>query len=161
MQGSLLESEGISPFLQLAHFSDAVVKKIARKKVKSFQELQEMSLEDRSELLTQVAGLSATAVEDIEKVLEMMPSLTIDITCETEGEEGIQEGDIVTLQRPNGLIGALPHAPYFPFYKEENYWILLADAVSNNVWFSHGRRWSHNGCIENHQRDNGRFRSRF
>ncbi|KAF2606742.1 hypothetical protein F2Q68_00046759, partial [Brassica cretica] len=76
----------------------------------------------------------------------MMPSLTIDITCETEGEEGIQEGDIVTLQawvtlkRPNGLIGALPHAPYFPFYKEENYWILLADAVSNNVWFSHGRR---------------------
>ncbi|CAF2065979.1 unnamed protein product [Brassica napus] len=53
----------------LAHFSDAVVKKIARKKVKSFQELQEMSLEDRSELLTQVAGLSATAVEDIEKAL--------------------------------------------------------------------------------------------
>jgi len=101
-----------------------------------------MRLEDRSELLTQVAGLSATDVEDIEKVLEMMPSITVDITCETEGEEGIQEGDIVTLQawvtlkRPNGLVGALPHAPYFPFHKEENYWVLLADSVSNNVWFS-------------------------
>ncbi|KAF2605817.1 hypothetical protein F2Q68_00045274 [Brassica cretica] len=141
-KSSGVSSEGISPFLQLPHFSDAVVKKIARKKVKSFQELQEMSLEDRSELLTQVAGLSATDVEDIEKVLEMMPSLTVDITCETEGEEGIQEGDIVTLQawvtlkRPNGLIGALPHSPYFPFHKEENYWVLLADSVSNNVWFS-------------------------
>ncbi|KAF8117923.1 hypothetical protein N665_0008s0261 [Sinapis alba] len=141
-KSSGVSSEGNSPFLQLPHFSDAVVKKIARKKVKSFQELQEMSLEDRSELLTQVAGLSATDAEDIEKVLEMMPSLTVDITCETEGEEGIQEGDIVTLQawvtlkRPNGLIGALPHAPYFPFHKEENYWVLLADSVSNNVWFS-------------------------
>ncbi|CAH8378955.1 unnamed protein product [Eruca vesicaria subsp. sativa] len=141
-KSSGVSSEGISPFLQLPHFSDAVVKKIARKKVKSFQELQEMSVEDRSELLTQVAGLSATDVDDIEKVLEMMPSLTVDITCETEGEEGIQEGDIVTLQawvtlkRPNGLIGALPHAPYFPFHKEENYWVLLADSVSNNVWFS-------------------------
>ncbi|CAF2176948.1 dnaJ protein ERDJ2A [Brassica rapa] len=141
-KSSGVSSEGISPFLQLPHFSDAVVKKIARKKVKSFQELQEMSLEDRSELLTQVAGLSATDVDDIEKVLEMMPSLTVDITCETEGEEGIQEGDIVTLQawvtlkRPNGLIGALPHSPYFPFHKEENYWVLLADSVSNNVWFS-------------------------
>nr|AAG52236.1 putative DnaJ protein; 34157-30943 [Arabidopsis thaliana] len=141
-KSSGVSSEGISPFLQLPHFSDAVVKKIARKKVKSFQDLQEMRLEDRSELLTQVAGLSATDVEDIEKVLEMMPSITVDITCETEGEEGIQEGDIVTLQawvtlkRPNGLVGALPHAPYFPFHKEENYWVLLADSVSNNVWFS-------------------------
>ncbi|XP_010537134.1 PREDICTED: dnaJ protein ERDJ2A [Tarenaya hassleriana] len=135
-------SEGIAPFLQLPHFSEAIIKKISRKKVRSFQELQEMSLEDRSELLTQVAGLSASDVADIEKVLEMMPSLTIDITCETEGEEGIQEGDIVTIQawvtlkRPNGLIGALPHAPFFPFHKEENYWFLLADSVSNNVWFS-------------------------
>ncbi|CAN8288088.1 unnamed protein product [Cochlearia groenlandica] len=141
-KSSGVSSEGISPFLQLPHFSDAVIKKIARKKVKSFQELQEMSSQDRCELLTQVAGFSATDAEDVEKVLEMMPSLTIDITCETEGEEGIQEGDIVTLEawvtlkRPNGLIGALPHAPCFPFHKEENYWVLLADTVSNNVWFS-------------------------
>ncbi|WZY77373.1 hypothetical protein YC2023_023757 [Brassica napus] len=112
-KSSGVSSEGIAPFLWLPHFSDTVVKKIARKKVKSFQELQEISLADRSELLTQ-----------------------------TESEEGIQEGDIVTLQawvtlkRPNGIVGALPHAPYLPFHKEENYWVLLADSFSNNVWFS-------------------------
>ncbi|XP_030943037.1 dnaJ protein ERDJ2A-like [Quercus lobata] len=135
-------AEGIAPFLQLPHFSEAVIKKIARKKVRTFQDLQEMSLEERSELLTQVAGFSPAEVQDVEMVLEMMPSITVEITCETEGEEGIQEGDIVTvhawvtLKRANGLIGALPHAPYYPFHKEENYWFFLADPVSNNVWFS-------------------------
>lgn len=101
-----------------------------------------MTSEDRAELLSQTAGFSSAEVQDVEMVMEMMPSLTIEVNCETEGEEGIQEGDIVTLQawvslkRGNGLIGALPHAPYFPFHKEENFWFLLADTVSNNVWFS-------------------------
>ncbi|XP_052185786.1 dnaJ protein ERDJ2A-like [Diospyros lotus] len=135
-------SEGIAPFLQLPYFSEAIMKKLARKKVRTFQELQDMTLEERSELLIQVVGFSVAEVQDVEKVLEMMPALTLEVTCETEGEEGIQEGDIVTihtwvtLKRSNGLIGALPHAPYYPFPKEESFWFLLADPNSNNVWFS-------------------------
>ncbi|KAJ6846361.1 dnaJ protein ERDJ2-like [Iris pallida] len=135
-------SEGIASFLQLPHFSESTVKKIGRKKVRTFQELRDMTLEDRTELLTQVAGLSSSEAQDIESVLQMIPSITVDITCETEGEEGIQEGDIVTmyawvtLRRENGLIGALPHCPYYPFHKEENFWLLLADPVSNDVWLS-------------------------
>uniref|UniRef100_A0A803MKU6 J domain-containing protein n=1 Tax=Chenopodium quinoa TaxID=63459 RepID=A0A803MKU6_CHEQI len=135
-------TEGIAPFLQLPHFSEAVTKKIARKKVRTFEELREMTQQERTDLLSQVAGFSATEVEDVERVLEIMPSLSMEVKCETEGEEGIQEGDIVTvqawikLQRPNGLIGALPHAPYYPNHKDENFWFLLADQNSNNVWFS-------------------------
>lgn len=55
--------------------------------------------------------------------MNFSPSTTIDISCETEGEEGIKEGDMVTmhawvtLKRGNGLIRTLPHAPYFPFDK--------------------------------------------
>jgi translocation protein SEC63 len=135
-------TEGIAPFLQLPHFSEATVKKIARKKVRTFQELQDMSPEERSDLLTQVAGFTSSEFHDVEKVLEQMPQITIDTTCETEGEEGMQEGDLVTLhtwvtlKRRNRLTAALPHAPYFPFHKEENFWLLLADPASNNVWIS-------------------------
>lgn len=101
-----------------------------------------MSLQERAELLAQVARFSPDCVQDVEMVLETMPSITIEVTCETEGEQCIQEGDIVTihawvtLKRGNGLIGALPHAPYYPFHREENFWFMLADPVSNNVWFS-------------------------
>lgn len=135
-------NEGIAPFLQLPHFSEAVTKKIARKKVRTFEELRDMTPQERAELLTQVAGFSATEVEDVERVLEMMPSLSMEVKCETEGEEGIQESDIVTIQawvklnRANGLIGALPHAPYYPNHKDENFWFLLADQNSNDIWFS-------------------------
>nr|GEU47272.1 DnaJ protein ERDJ2A-like [Tanacetum cinerariifolium] len=135
-------SEGNAPFLQLPHFNDAVLKKLARKKVKTLQELRDMTTEDRAELLSETAGFSAAEIQDVESVLEMMPSITVEVTCGTEGEEGIQEGDVVTVQawvtlkRANGLTRALPHAPYYPFHKEENCWFLLADLNSNNVWFS-------------------------
>ncbi|KAG8376681.1 hypothetical protein BUALT_Bualt09G0089200 [Buddleja alternifolia] len=135
-------SEGYGPFLQLPHFSEAVVKKIARKKVRSFQDLCEMKQQERADLLTQVAGFSPNESQDVEMVLEMMPSISVDITCETEGEEGIQEGDIVTMQawinlhRWNNVIRAFPHSPYFPYEKEENFWLLLADSLSNDVWMS-------------------------
>jgi translocation protein SEC63 len=110
--------------------------------VRTFEDFRDMTLQERAELLEQVAGFSSDQVKDVEMVLGMMPSVTVEVRCETEGEEGIQEGDIVTIQawitlkRANGLVGALPHAPNFPFHKEENFWFLLADPVSNNVWFS-------------------------
>lgn len=135
-------SEGIAAFLQLPHFSETVFKKIARKKVRNFQDLRDMSILERHELLIQAAGFSDVEAQDVEIVIEMMPSIALDVTCETEGEDGIQEGDLVTmyawinLSRRNGLVGALPHSPYFPFHKEENFWLLLADPVSNEVWVS-------------------------
>ena len=45
-----------------------------------FQELRDMTLEDRAELLTQAAGFCPVEVQDVEMVLEMMPSLTPEVT---------------------------------------------------------------------------------
>ncbi|KAI7754600.1 hypothetical protein M8C21_005776 [Ambrosia artemisiifolia] len=135
-------TEGIAPFLQLPHFSESVLKKLARKKVRTFEDFQELNQQERADLLTRVAGFSLAQSQDVETVLEMMPSITFDIKCETEGEEAIQEGDIVTmrgwvtLNRKNRIVRALPHCPYYPFHKEENFWLLLADPNSNSVWIS-------------------------
>ncbi|GER51048.1 DnaJ / Sec63 Brl domains-containing protein [Striga asiatica] len=114
-------AEGNAPFLQLPHFNDDIIKKISRK----------------------VADFSPPEILDVEKVMDLIPSLSVDLTCGTHGEEGgIQEGDVitfqawVTLKRPNGLISASPHAPKYPFPKDENFWLLLADPASNSVWFS-------------------------
>lgn len=111
--------------------------------MQSFQELRDMAIQERFDLLVKTAGFSASQVNDIELVLEMIPSITIEVVCQTDGEEGIREDDFVTayawvtLKRGNGLKGVLPHAPHFPFYKEENFWLLLADQARNEVWMAH------------------------
>lgn len=126
----------------LDHITHIKLNLCVLQKVRILEELRDMTMDDRAYLFTQVAGFSPAEVRDIERVLEMMPYLTVEVTCETGGEEGIQEGDLVTvhawvtLERANGLVGALPHAPYYRFHKEENFWFLLADPTSNNVWFS-------------------------
>ncbi|KAI3797615.1 hypothetical protein L1987_32875 [Smallanthus sonchifolius] len=121
--------EGIAPFLQLPHFSESVLKKLARKKVRTFEDFRELNQQERADLLTKVAGFSPAQSQDVEIVLEMMPSISFDIKCETEGEEAIQEGNIVTmcgwvtLNRKNHMVRALPHCAHYPFHKEENFCI--------------------------------------
>ena len=66
-------------------------------KVRTFQDLREMTPNDRMDLLTQT-GFSDIEANDVEVVLDMMPSITMDVTYETEGEEQIQEGDIVVVR---------------------------------------------------------------
>ena len=101
-----------------------------------------MSMAERAALLTSTAGLTGAAANDVETVLEAIPTLTADITCNTEGENEIQEGDLVTitawinLRRRNSRNFLLPHCPYYPFPKEESFWLLLGDSASNSVWFS-------------------------
>lgn len=135
-------ADGIAAFLQLPHFNEQVVRKIGRKKVRTLQEFRELSDEERKELLITKGDFSEQEANDVEAVLQMMPVISLDVTCETEGEEGVQEGDIVTmkawvsLKRGNGLIVGHPHSPYFPYHKDETYWLLLADTSKNFIWVS-------------------------
>ena len=68
-----------------------------------------MTPNDCMDLLTQTS-FSNIEENDVEIVLDMMPSITMDVTYKTEDEEVIQEGEIVTAQawismkHENGLI---------------------------------------------------------
>lgn len=132
-------AEGLAPFLQLPHFTETVVEKMGRKRSWRLREFQNMTTQERAELLSEI-GLSSYKAHDVEKVLEILPRTAVEVSCQTEGEEGIQEGDVVTMQawvtlkRGNGSLRALPHTPYYPFDKEENFWFMLADANDNKVW---------------------------
>ncbi|GBG61545.1 hypothetical protein CBR_g22342 [Chara braunii] len=138
-------AEGPAQFLQLPHIDEVVVKKIVRKKVRTLQELRDMDLEDRQAMLKSVAGLTEEQVEDVESTLAMLPTIVLDITIETEGEEDnlVQEGDLVTMsawvsiERGNKMTLCQPHTPYFPYPKDEVYWLLLADIQANAVWNFH------------------------
>ncbi|XP_078441822.1 dnaJ protein ERDJ2-like [Wolffia australiana] len=134
--------EGIAPLLQLPHFDEEIITKIARKSIRTLQELRDLPIAERAALLTEAAGLSAATANDVETVLEAMPAVAAEITCTTEGEKEIQEGDIVTiaawlnLRRKSSRRTTLVHSPYYPFPKEEGFWLVLADPAANSVWFS-------------------------
>ena len=51
--------------------------------------------------------MSETDVADVEKVLEMIPSLKIEVTCKTAGEEGIQEMKKISVLLRSLLAAAL------------------------------------------------------
>lgn len=105
--------------------------------------MRDLCVGDRKDLLTQLGGLTEQQAFDVESVLEMMPRIALDISCETEGEEGgVQEGDLVslkawvTISRDCGKAPTFPHTPHYPVPVEEHFWILLADTTANAVWVS-------------------------
>ncbi|CAI5972947.1 unnamed protein product [Closterium sp. NIES-65] len=136
-------AEGIAALLQLPHVDEGVVKKLTRKKLKNLQELRELSEEARTDLLTTVGGLSPAEASDVEATLSTIPEMLVDAACITQGaDDGIQEGDVVTLRiwltlrRGNGHVVSHPHMPHFPYRKDEAFWLMLADQAGNSVWLS-------------------------
>ncbi|CAI7860166.1 unnamed protein product [Closterium sp. NIES-54] len=139
-------AEGIAALLQLPHVDEGVVKKLTRKKLKNLQELRELSEEARTDLLTTVGGLSPSEASDVDATLSTMPEMLVDAACITQGaDDGIQEGDVVTLRiwltlhrgtSGSGPVVVHPHMPHFPYRKDEAFWLMLADQAGNSVWLS-------------------------
>lgn len=118
--------------LQLPHFGEQAAKRVGRKRVRSLQDLLEMDDAERGATLA-AAGLSAEQAADVEAVLGVVPQVDVDAAAETEGEEGVQEGDVltlrawVTLHRRDAPPHTVPHTPLFPYPHEEGWWLILAD----------------------------------
>ncbi|CAM6121949.1 unnamed protein product [Calypogeia fissa] len=84
---------------ELPHFKDVVIKRLVSKKVRCLQDLRDLSKEGREDVLTSVEGLSKAAADDVQAVLETMPSISLDVVCEAEGEEDQQLNRVWVSQR--------------------------------------------------------------
>jgi translocation protein SEC63 len=139
------KAPAVAELLQLPHCSEQLAKRLGRKRVRSLQDLLDLDDAERAELL-QGGGLTPEQAADVEAVLGVVPQLELDATAETEGEEGVQEGDVltlrawVTLTRREAPPHTLPHTPLFPYPHEEGWWLILADG--NDTLVSQKVTWA-------------------
>ncbi|CAI5701142.1 hypothetical protein KXD40_004278 [Peronospora effusa] len=126
------------PFLQLPHLTESEVKHIVTGKsaVRSMHQYIAMKPEERKGLV----DLSEENRAEVNKVLEMMPNMELQISIAVDDEEFIAEGDIMTvtvkLTRKNVKEGDtcdLVYAPRFPYPKMERWYCVVGDTKMNHL----------------------------
>ncbi|CAI5743614.1 unnamed protein product [Peronospora destructor] len=126
------------PFLQLPHLTELEVKHIVSGKsaVRSMHQYIATKPEERKGLI----GLSEENRAEVNKVLEMMPNMELQISIAVDDEEFIAESDIMTvtvkLTRKNVKEGDtcdLVYAPRFPYPKMERWYCVVGDTKLNHL----------------------------
>lgn len=145
-------AESVTSLLQLPHFDAELVKKLARKKIKTLADLQALNLQGRRVAL-QSSGLTGSECEDVEVMLSALPTVWVSAQLVVEGPDGQEESaagpvDLVTcrcqvmLTRPSHMApgfdpdtikgkAARAYAPRYPFPREENWFFIVADVANN------------------------------
>lgn len=137
--------------LQLPHFTDDYVRKLAKKKIRNLGELQALEKVERCNALQSI-GFAGNEAEDVETTLSALPSVFVSAKMEirSEGvnlEEAWAYSDIVTVTvwsllmrpshqdpgfNPDSIKGKAPlaYAPLYPYPREEHWFLLVADPAT-------------------------------
>lgn len=141
------KGDAVGALRQLPHVTVDIAKKLQKKRVKTIDDLLVLPRDARLDLYKEV-GLDAEAIEDVEEMVGIMPTIFVDSKVGVEGEEGpVTEGDVVTLKLSIKLIrgaidgtkastlgkGVQAFAPRCPCSRVERWWFLYGDAKSNAV----------------------------
>jgi translocation protein SEC63 len=121
-----------SSLLQLPHFTQEEVKHCEKGKGKanSIVEYREIPDDQKKGMAT----FTEEQKEDVQKYLKILPDISVESRVFVDDDEdgNVYEGDLcqvrVTITRNNlekGEKAGLVHAPYFPFPKQEAWWIIL------------------------------------
>jgi len=121
-----------SPLLQLPHFTAEEAKHAEKAKAKVGTILEYKAIPDEEK--KGMAYFADEQKQDVLSYLKMIPDITVDtkVFVDDDEDDNVYEGDLctirVTLTRNNlekGEKAGLIHAPYFPYPKQEAWWIIL------------------------------------
>ena len=121
-----------SSLLQLPHFTAEEVKHCEKGKGKASGILEYKQVPDAQK--KGMATFSEDQKNDVHQFLKMLPDITVEskVFVDDDEDDKVYEGDLctirVTITRNNleeGQKAGLVHAPYFPFPKQEAWWIIL------------------------------------
>ncbi|OMJ75417.1 hypothetical protein SteCoe_25459 [Stentor coeruleus] len=133
-QGLMLHDSNV---LMLPKIDESLLKFLGNKKKPKISELK-----DNDDFKKIQEKLSPEAFEDFKVVLNYLPELKVTAEAYVDGEEGISEGDLVsvkfTIERltlKEGQKQGIAHSSFFPLLRLEKLWIILADPIANKVYY--------------------------
>jgi translocation protein SEC63 len=130
-----------SPLLQLPHFTTEEAKHCKTKAgtmIKSIKEYKEVPDEQKKGMV----NFTESQRQDVLKFLNIYPDITVTtkVYVDDDEDDTIYEGDLCTVQvtivRNNladGEKAGLVHAPFFPFPKQEAFWIILGQIPQGKI----------------------------
>jgi translocation protein SEC63 len=130
-----------SPLLQLPHFTTEEAKHCKTKAgtmIKSIKEYKELPDDQKKGMV----NFTESQRRDVMKFLNIYPDITVTtkVFVDDDEDDTIYEGDLCTVQvtivrnnlNDNEKTG-LVHAPYFPFPKQEAFWVILGQVTQGKI----------------------------